>query len=244
MNKLTQAVIEQLGYYVYLYINPFTGKIFYVGKGQGNRVLSHLDDESESKKNKIIQEIRERGKEPKIEILVHGLESEDEALRMEASAIDLLGVHELTNQVRGYHSTTVGRAPLVELIPLYESEKVVVDDLVILIRINQLYRFDMTKLELYEATRGVWRISDRREDARFALAVLRSIVREVYEIEQWFPAGTTEYKTRDKSEIYRPGRWEFTGQIAPQEIRDKYINKSVEDYFPLRAQNPIKYVNC
>jgi hypothetical protein len=45
MNKLPQAVIEQLGNYVYLYINPFDGKIFYVSKGQDDRVLSHLDDE-------------------------------------------------------------------------------------------------------------------------------------------------------------------------------------------------------
>lgn len=244
MNKLPQAVIEQLGNYVYLYINPFDGKIFYVSKGQDDRVLSHLDDEKESKKTEIIQTIRELGKEPKIDILVHGLKSDDEALDIEASAIDLLGVDNLANEKRGYRSNIVGRAPLAELIALYKSEKVEVDDPVILIRINRLYRFDMTENELYEATRGVWRIGKRREDAKYTLAVLRSIVREVYEIEHWYPAGTTNYETRDESEIDKPGRWEFTGQIAHSAIREKYINKSVEDYFPLRAQNPITYVNC
>lgn len=36
------AVREQLGYYVYLLIDPQTDKVFYVGKGTGDRIFAHL----------------------------------------------------------------------------------------------------------------------------------------------------------------------------------------------------------
>ena len=63
MDKLPSGVIEKLGYYIYLYVNPFDETIFYVGKGKGNRVLSHLDNKSESRKTEIIQSIRSLGEE-------------------------------------------------------------------------------------------------------------------------------------------------------------------------------------
>ena len=62
-----------------------------LGKGKGNRVLAHLDDESESEKTELIKQIRSQGKEPHIEFLVHGLKRESDALRIESAAIDLIG---------------------------------------------------------------------------------------------------------------------------------------------------------
>ena len=41
----TPDVIEQLNYYVYRLIDPRDGKTFYVGKGKGNRVFAHVNDE-------------------------------------------------------------------------------------------------------------------------------------------------------------------------------------------------------
>jgi len=38
-NSFSNAVIEQLSYYVYLLIDPRTDKVFYVGKGAGNRIF-------------------------------------------------------------------------------------------------------------------------------------------------------------------------------------------------------------
>lgn len=244
MKRLPQRAIENLGYYVYLYINPIDNQVFYVGKGKGNRVLAHLSDETETRKAEIIKSIRSQGKEPRIEILVHGLDSNEDALKIESAAIDLIGVNKLSNQVRGYGSSQVGRASLKQLVVLYDSEKVEIDDPVLLIRINREYRYDLSEDELYEVTRGVWRIGERREKATYALSVFRGLVREVYQIDEWLPAGTTEYKLRGREEVDRPGRWEFIGRKAPDTIRNKYIDKSVEDYFPLRSQNPITYVNC
>lgn len=40
--EIRPEVAHRLGYYVYLYIDPRDGQPFYVGKGQGERALSHL----------------------------------------------------------------------------------------------------------------------------------------------------------------------------------------------------------
>ena len=81
----------------------------------------------------------------------------------------------------------------------------------------------------------------RRERASYAFAVFEGIVREVYKINEWFPAGTTP---STRGDLYDPERWEFVGDVAEKGIRDKYILKSVDDYFSRNQQNPITYVNC
>ena len=40
MNKFSNKSIEELGFYVYSLVDPRDGKIFYIGKGCGNRVSS------------------------------------------------------------------------------------------------------------------------------------------------------------------------------------------------------------
>ena len=39
-------------------------------------------------------------------------------------------------------------------------------------------------------------------------------------------------------------RFEFVGNMAPENIVRRYVGKSVRAYFAPGAQNPIKYVNC
>lgn len=241
---LNPSVTERLKYYVYLYIDPRDNQVFYVGKGKGNRVYSHLYDETESAKARRIREIRADNDKPKIEILVHGLENELDALRIEAAVIDLLGKDKLTNQVRGWGSRLVGRSSLQELASLYDPVPGQIDDAALLIRINQRYRYGITVQELYEATRGVWVLSKRREGVRYALAVFRGVVREVYRIEAWFPAGRTPYLTRPAEDVQVPGRWEFIGEVARPDIRKKYLDKNVSAFFAGSSQNPLKYVNC
>lgn len=109
----------------------------------------------------------------------------------------------------------------------------------ILITLNQLYRSDMTSEELYEATRGFWVIGPRRARAILALAVYQGIVREVYQIERWLPAGTLAYRTRDAAAYRGSGRWEFEGRVA-HDVRDRYVGRSVGR----GGQNPIRYLNC
>ena len=68
------------------------------------------------------------------------------------------------------------------------------------------------------------------------------VVKEVYEIESWHPAGTTNYTTR--SDVDVAGRWEFLGNVAPPEVRETYLDHNVRGEFRRGAQSPVKYVNC
>jgi len=110
----------------------------------------------------------------------------------------------------------------------------------ILLTINRYYRKTMTPLELYEMTRGIWRVGPRRNEAEYALALYKGKVLEVYRIVQWYPAGTLEYQTRNSSEFKNSGRWEFSGEVAPHEIRDEYF----DCYVGKAGQNPIRYVKA
>jgi len=113
----------------------------------------------------------------------------------------------------------------------------------LLVRIPKLYRQGMSSQELYDATRGVWKLGRRREGAQLAFAVESGIVREVYEIDRWHPAGSTSYVSRKAEDVALPGRWEFTGRVAASEIRERYVGESVAHYFKPGARAPVLYVN-
>src|SRR5882724_7623319 len=165
----------------------------------------------------------------------------DTALQVEAAVIDALGLPFLTNQVRGWRSSRYGRTPLGELIALYRRRPVRIQEPSILIRITELYRPQMTASELYDATRASWKLGQKRQLARYAFAVFEGVVREVYEITQWFQAGST-FNSRDPHGVRSPDRWEFVGRLAPEGVRRRYINRDVSSYFKRGNQNPISYV--
>lgn len=119
------------------------------------------------------------------------------------------------------------------------SEPVEIRERAILFRISKTYRSDMTAEELYEATRGFWRIGEKRNHAELALAVYQGVIREVYRIRRWLPAGTLPYKSREAAEYRGSGRWEFEGEVA-SDVRSRYVGKAATAGF---GQNPVCYVN-
>jgi len=236
--KITGEVAKILKSYVYVYIDPRNGKPFYIGKGKGNRLFLHLQDQSDTEKVARIAEIHRSGKKTRIEILRYGL-SDSEASLVEAASIDLIGKAKLTNHVSGYHEGSFGRITSQKVITMLTAKKVKVQHKAILITINKLYRSDMSKEELYETTRGIWVVGEtRRNKVEYAMALYQGIVLEVYRIKQWHPAGTLKYNTRDSSHFKNSGRWEFSGSIA-KDVREEYIDFSVGK----AGQNPIRYVN-
>jgi len=119
---------------------------------------------------------------------------------------------------------------------------VTIDDRVVAININRTYRQGISADDLYDCTRGIWRLSrERAEKAQYAFAVYQGVIREVYEIDKWLSAGSTKYQRRQFSQESLKGRYEFTGKVAPDRIRDKYVS----EHMPERhTQNPIRYYNC
>lgn len=237
-------VREQLGHYVYLYIDPRDGRPFYVGKGCGNRCFSHLRDRADSEKVKRLTELGRLGLEPVMHLLKWALTEED-ALLVEATAIDLLGIDTLTNSHRGHGSRHGARAAVQTVIETLNARPVTIKHPAILIIIRRAFAHQMGLHELYDATRAAWVLGPRREKAEFALSVFDGIVREVFEIASWMPGGST-MRLRDKEGRSEcpTHRWEFVGQVAEERIRKMYKGRSVKHYFQQGAQNPIQYVNC
>ena len=92
-----------------------------------------------------------------------------------------------------------------------------------------MFRHDMNEDELYEITRANWVVAERRNKARFAFSIYRGNVRQVYEIQKWFPvkARSQDAKTQD--------RWRFDGIVA--QALQHYVGGSVEKY--VGSQNSI-----
>lgn len=230
-----------LGFYVYAYIDPRDDSVFYIGKGVGSRAIDHLFDQSESKKVARINNIRDAGFEPRIDIMAHQLRDDLESSRVEAALIELIGLNKLTNLVRGRFSADYPRRSLTDFIMENSPQSVDVTDPVLLIRINRQFKYGMSTESLYECTRGIWVIGERRNRARYAMPVYAGIVREVYEIESWHRAGTTPYATRPQMEFAKQQgkRWEFVGRVAPESIRSRYVGCSVSHLFRAGQQSPI-----
>ena len=237
--RFSPSVTEKLGFYVYFLIDPETDRIFYVGKGTGNRIFAHLEfalnSPKESDKLGKIREIHQKGLQVKHRIHRHGL-TEKEAFEVEASLIDFIGLDALTNKVSGQNSNDRGQMTVTDVIAMYEAPQIDIREPVILITVNRLFRRGMDAAALYEITRGNWVVGKRREKVEFALAVYNGIVRQVYEIHYWFPveARSPKQKTRQ--------RWRFEGVVSS--TMQHYVGGSVENYISLGAQNPIKYINC
>lgn len=115
---------------------------------------------------------------------------------------------------------------------------------VVLFRIQNTYEPGMNRQEVYDCTRGVWHVAARRRKAgeyEYGLGVVSGIVKGVFTIDEWHPAGTTEYETRDMAGVNLENRWEFTENKPPaKDVEDMYLRKSVRPY--LRGPNPVRFI--
>ena len=235
MKKLNNSVIEKLKYYVYILIDPRDENIFYIWKWKWNRIYSHLNwaikwDKPSDKIN-LIHEILSWGHEIQHYIVRHWL-TEKESLEIEWALIDFYWKNNLTNVVLWHKSNERWIMDITEIIINYDAKDVIVEDEVILININNLYYFWISEEELYQATRKSWKARiERASKAKYALCHYHWIVREVYTINNWYDS------------VDNPWRIEFNWKVAIQYIREKYLHKSIKNYFKQWSQNPIKYVN-
>lgn len=241
INRFSPSTISALQSYVYVYYDPDDHEVFYVGKGNGNRVFAHLSEQSESEKVQRIREIQSRGKQPGIDILVHGID-DTTALKVEAAVIDLLGVNNLTNRKRGDDSTEFGRMSVDMAEAQYNPVALKSTDIAhecLFINIAGWSDVGSSRIELYDQTRAAWVVGkDRADQVELVLAVRHGVIIEAYEPTIWLPAGSTLLATRDND--LPEDRFEFVGNIAPESIRQQYVGKSV-NYWAHGERNPIHY---
>ena len=58
MDKFPAEVIDKLRNYVYRLIDPRNGETFYVGRGVGNRLFSHIRDELGKESDEVGDKLR------------------------------------------------------------------------------------------------------------------------------------------------------------------------------------------
>ena len=248
MNKFfDEKTKKALGYYVYMLIDPRDRKPFYVGKGHENRVFDHIKDAFNN--TNILTDkydiIREIGAD-KVEhvIITHGLKTEKEAYRIESIIIDLMSFSgiSLSNKVLGHHANEIGVMTTDEIIRLYNAEQLnfIGNDCVI-ININGQYNRAFEKDEIYKATKEIWRMSKNRlKNIKYVLSEYRGLIVEVFEVDKWYkkerPYGMNTKKAGQNYIGYG-----FEGHIAPESVRDLYINKSIAHKKVQGRSNPITY---
>ena len=164
-----------------------------------------------------------------IDIIRHGIKTDREAKIIEATCIDLLGVGNLTNKVRG-SGVDMGRVTLEEIHSLCSGKtvKIKAKHAGIAFLLNSTYKSGMSEVALFESTRGVWHNPRRDESIKYAYATYGGLIKEVYEIHSWVPAGTQQYFERELIDEDIVNRWEFIGKKASQEVRELYIGKILE----------------
>lgn len=239
VSEFPASVAERIGYYVYTLADPRSGKVFYVGKGTGNRVFTHANEAIEkpdaSDKLEQLRQLHAWGQDVRYEIIRHGM-TEEQAYEVESALIDFIGLPKLTNSVAGYDMETRGRMTVPEIIAAYRAEPIIITEPVLLIIVNRLFERHISSERLYEITRGNWVLGERRNQAKYAFSVFRGIVREVYRIKGWFPVQARNLRQK------RQSRWRFEGEIELG-LRH-YVGGSVVAYLKPGTRSPTKYVNC
>src|SRR5579864_5538643 len=125
LDAFPSEVLDKLLTYVYRLIDPRNGETFYVGKGRGNRVFSHIRAEQNLEgddlvnKMKRIREIRMAGFEVAHVIHRHGMDDKT-ACEVEAALID--AYPGLTNIVDGGGSNDYGAMHAKEIMRRYSAE--------------------------------------------------------------------------------------------------------------------------
>lgn len=251
MNEFSKKSLEELGYYVYALIDPRNRKVFYIGKGSGDRVFRHCKDalleNDESLKLNLIRDIISSGAEVGHYILRHKL-TEEVAYQIESVLIDILTYpefnteHVLTNIVKGHHQWDEGVKTVDEINAIYDCEKIKVNpnDRLLLVSLNKSFDDAKAKgiyrrIDIYEKTRKYWRIAKSRAgQIDYVLGVYHGIVRAVLRVEgyEW-----SLYDDEGKVS-FNKARCSFYGNLI---VDSPYINKDVSDY-PFGSGGAIRYI--
>ena len=243
-------VAAKLRCYVYLLVDPRSGRVFCVDRGRGDRCFRHVAAAGEpadrqpgtpGRRPKFamlerIRQIEAEGRPVRIDILRYGLSASEASLVM-ASASDALGlpVDSEPGSQRGSAAEVGSR--------LAKRAKFKREHQVVLLRVGGTGA-DST----YERARHGWRIGRRWMDLgsprspRWALLVVADVIESVYRIERWEPTPGTPSGPAPRAAT-PVGRYSLVGSPDP-ELEDRYVGKSVAAYLGDGAPSQVTYVRC
>lgn len=218
--QLSKFAREKLGHYVYALRNPLDGALFYVGKGLDDRVLAHAngvidqvtldkDEVVESLKNDIIKSIHAAGLEVECFIVQHGLASHDHAFATESAVYGTLKMladglehpqFKLANKVAPPTFTEYGLRSIHRVLAQYgrpaNCSLIPHNTLLIKVTKSGTWDPDMSRQEVWEATRGWWQLNKSRLDhIRYVMAIPSFVIRGVWEVE---PGDWREQRAGDR----------------------------------------------
>jgi hypothetical protein len=219
ITEFSQTTKENIGYYVYCLIDPRNNEIFYIGKGCGNRVFDHQQEEGNNPKNIRIKDIQNSGKDIKKYIIRFGL-TEGEAFHLEAALIDIFSSptwsnRQLLNIMRGHNVLDHGMKSVDEIEAYFCVDDINKKDIkhnVLIVNINKTYA---TLNDIYESTRKSWIIGENsRANIDLVISEYKGIFRKIYKPTKWYKDQTSP----------KGNRWMFDGEDVSNKY-PQYINK-------------------
>lgn len=263
MERFSEKSLLSLGeYYVYGLIDPRNRKMFYIGKGTGNRVFEHEREsrgnaESEKLKLKTIAEIKAADLEVE-KVIINCNLTESEAFAAEAALINAFNYVEstkLTNIVAGHHSAEALAVDDFEKI--YGAEELQKSDVrhkIMIIKINKLYKKGMEEETLYDSVRGIWRASlERVKKVEYVFGVYNSLIVAVYKPTTWYvckealeklPSHVTQLTSKTENRVFFIDKGFENHELLDEEGKF-YLYKSIAGLkVNQSAQNPITYLDA
>ena len=253
-SKFSPETIKSIGCYVYILVDPRGNVPFYVGKGTGNRVYSHVNSVLKNgptagdPKEVYIDSILKRSTDNEVihYIVRYGLTSEH-ALLIESVLIDVFN-HKLninlnssgtlTNIYGGFYSDN-GCIKAEDLNNMMNSKKAVFDKhkKYLAININSLPTGPNAPAMIYQKVRWCWVLDPKRANqADYILATHHGVIVGVYKLDQngWQPV------TPNQSTSVRYYFDQDTTVDLSKE-RNSLIGCRLSNK-PRGAQNPVWYV--
>ena len=237
LQSFSPTTIEKLKYYVYALVNPIDNKIFYIGKGQGNRVFHHQNDVLKDLSNEdfislkieTIKNIVDQNKQVISYVVRHGLE-ENYAHELEATLIDILSFNpfslaSLTNVVSGHNTSETGVSLSSEIECQYSAPIITSKDFqhnVLIISANRFYDPTLSPIALYNVVRKAWSVNIKRAEAvDYVIIKYQGVLKEIYKVDKWVKYSVSEKTGKPK--------YAFEGDIiTDSNIRELYLNKKLE----------------